>query len=178
MTLHSLFRRRAVRSALATSLLALSSSAPGCARDTGPITIGVIGPLTDPLGIAERRAAQLAVAQINARGGVRGGRRLALRIVDDSGSENGAVLGARVLYDDPDVQLGRRPLLEVWVRRAAYGCDDQHEPSHAVRVGQREVDRSLTTHRARDDNRLLEASKTLKRTDWLRLVRESVRSRA
>jgi hypothetical protein len=27
-------------------------------------------------------------------------------------------------------------------------------------------------------NRLLEASKTLKRTDWLRLVRESVRSRA
>jgi hypothetical protein len=42
------------------------------------------------------------------------------------------------------------------------------------------VDESITLPGVTSEviNRLLEASKTLKRTDWLRLVRESVRSRA
>ena len=74
-----------------------------CARETGPIVIGLAGPMTDPLGVAQLRAARLAVEQINAKGGVRGGRVLRLRVVDDSGTENGAVLGAQVLYDDPAV---------------------------------------------------------------------------
>ena len=48
------------------------------------------------------RAAQLAVDQINARGGVRG-RLLKLRPVDDSGSENTALRVAEQLYADPAV---------------------------------------------------------------------------
>jgi len=58
---------------------------------------------------------------------------------------------------DPGVELGRRPLLEVGVRRAAYGCADERQAGHAVGVCEREVDRGLAAHRARDDDGLLEA---------------------
>lgn len=74
-----------------------------CARESGPIVIGLAGPMTDPLGVAQLRAARLAVDQVNQRGGVRGGRLLRLKVVDDSGSANGAVLAARALYEDPAV---------------------------------------------------------------------------
>ncbi len=50
-----------------------------------------------------RQAAELAVNEVNARGGVRGGRRLALRIVDDSGRPDAAIRVAQVLVDDPAV---------------------------------------------------------------------------
>jgi len=46
--------------------------------------------------------AQLAVDQINARGGVRG-RSLKLRLADDSASENAAVRVAQAFYDNPAV---------------------------------------------------------------------------
>jgi len=49
-----------------------------------------------------QHGAQLAVDQINARGGVRG-RRLVLRLADDSGSEDVAVIVAQALYDNPAV---------------------------------------------------------------------------
>ncbi len=49
-----------------------------------------------------RQAAELAVGEINAGGGV-GGRRLSLRMMDDSGSEDVAVRVATTLRDDPDV---------------------------------------------------------------------------
>ncbi len=49
-----------------------------------------------------RQAADMAVAEINARGGVRG-RRLELRIVDDSANEDVALRMAQALYDDPAV---------------------------------------------------------------------------
>lgn len=48
------------------------------------------------------RAAQLAVNQVNAKGGVRG-RPLELRIADDSGNEDTAVRMAEKLYADPSV---------------------------------------------------------------------------
>ena len=48
------------------------------------------------------RAAQLAVNQINAKGGVRG-QPLELRIADDSGNEDTAVRVAEKLYADPSV---------------------------------------------------------------------------
>ena len=73
-----------------------------CAGETGPIVIGVAGPMADPLGVAEARAARLAVDQINQRGGVHG-RPLRLRVMDDSGTENGALRVAQALYDDPAV---------------------------------------------------------------------------
>jgi len=83
----------------AGSLLLLAA----CARDSGPIVIGLAGPMTQTLGASMQRAARLAVEQINGRGGVRGGRELQLRFVDDSGSEDGAVRVAQLLYDDPRV---------------------------------------------------------------------------
>ena len=49
-----------------------------------------------------QRGAQLAVDQINARGGVRG-RRLKLRLADDSASEDAAARVAQALYDNPAV---------------------------------------------------------------------------
>src|SRR2546428_11663341 len=49
-----------------------------------------------------RQAAELAGAEINAKGGVKG-RPLRLRVVDDSGSEDAAVRVAEELYRDPDV---------------------------------------------------------------------------
>jgi branched-chain amino acid transport system substrate-binding protein len=73
-----------------------------CARETGPIVIGLAGPMADPLGISELRAARLAVDQINKRGGLHG-RLLQLRVMDDSGTENGALRVAQALYDDPAV---------------------------------------------------------------------------
>ena len=50
-----------------------------------------------------RQAAELAVNEVNARGGVGGGRRLALRIVDDSGRPDVAIRVAQALVDDPAV---------------------------------------------------------------------------
>ena len=49
-----------------------------------------------------QHGAQLAVDQINARGGVRG-RRLKLRLADDSANEDTAVRVAQALYDNPAV---------------------------------------------------------------------------
>ena len=49
-----------------------------------------------------RQAAELAVAEINAKGGVKG-RPLKLRVADDSGREDTAVRVAEELYRDPDV---------------------------------------------------------------------------
>lgn len=73
-----------------------------CARGSGSIILGLAGPMTDPLGVAQLKAARLAVAQINQRGGLHG-RQVQLRVVDDSGSGSGAVVGAQALYDDPEV---------------------------------------------------------------------------
>jgi branched-chain amino acid transport system substrate-binding protein len=84
-------------------LAAAVLSTAACVRQTGPIVIGLAGPMKDPLGVSELRAAHYIVDQINERGGVRGGRKLQLRVVDDSGTENGALLAAQVLKDDASV---------------------------------------------------------------------------
>src|SRR2546425_8949806 len=90
------------RSALVGAALVLAA----CSRPGGPLVIGLAGPFSQPRGASMLRAAQLAVDQINARGGVRG-RLLKLRPVDDSGSENTALRVAEQLYADPAVVAGR-----------------------------------------------------------------------
>src|SRR2546430_5217813 len=93
------------RSALVGAALVLAA----CSRPGGPIVIGLAGPFSQARGAAMLRAAQLAVDQINARGGVRG-RVLKLRPVDDSGSENTALRAAEQLYADPAVvAVARHP---------------------------------------------------------------------
>ena len=68
-----------------------------CSGEVQPIRIGVAGALSDPIGEPMRRAARLAVAEINAAGGVRG-RRLELLERDDYASPDSAVRIAAELY--------------------------------------------------------------------------------
>src|SRR3989442_13789984 len=79
-----------------------------CTRPSGPIVIGLSGPFSQPRGASMLRAAQLAIAQINAKGGLRGrggaaGAPLKLTTLDDSGSENTAVRVAEQLSADPAI---------------------------------------------------------------------------
>ena len=66
------------------------------------MVLGLTGPFSEARGRSMRLAAELAVAEINARGGVRG-RRLDLRTLDDSASEDVALRVAEALRDDPAV---------------------------------------------------------------------------
>src|SRR5258706_16440121 len=84
--------------ALIASLLLAS-----CSRDGGrPVVIGLAGPFSQPRGASMQQAAELAVKEINARGGLHG-RPLALRVMDDSGRADVAIRVAQALADDPDV---------------------------------------------------------------------------
>lgn len=73
-----------------------------CSRETGPVVLGLAGPFSEARGRSMRQAAELAVAEINGRGGVRG-RRLELRILDDSANEEVALRVAQTLADDRTV---------------------------------------------------------------------------
>lgn len=77
----------------ATLLLA----AAGCqAEPDQPIRIGLAGPFSDPVGGPMHLAAELAVEEINAAGGVNG-RPLALLALDDGGDPDSAVAVAETL---------------------------------------------------------------------------------
>ena len=75
-----------------------------CSResDRRTIVIGLAGPFSQPRGVSMQHAAELAVKEINARGGVRG-RQLALRMMDDSARPEVAIRVAQELVDDPAV---------------------------------------------------------------------------
>lgn len=85
-------------------LALLLAALAGCGRTERPIHIGVAGALSDPIGEPMRRAAQLAVSEINARGGVRG-RPLALLEYDDFANPDSAVRVAEELYSSDAVAV-------------------------------------------------------------------------
>ena len=87
---------------LRTPALVVALALAACSRPTGSIAIGLAGPFSQPRGASMLRAAQLAVNEINAKRGIRG-RKLELRIVDDSGTEDTAVRVAEQLYADPAI---------------------------------------------------------------------------
>jgi branched-chain amino acid transport system substrate-binding protein len=93
---------RTVISRRTLALIGTALLCVACSRPDGPIEIGLAGPLSQARGVAMQHGAQLAVDQINARGGVLG-RRLTLRLADDSASEDAAVRVAQVLHDNPAV---------------------------------------------------------------------------
>src|SRR5205085_5037634 len=66
------------------------------------IVLGIAGPCSQPRGESMQRAAELAVKEINAHGGIRG-RQVALRVMDDSGRADVAIRIAQHLADDPAV---------------------------------------------------------------------------
>ncbi|HEY7192727.1 MAG TPA: ABC transporter substrate-binding protein [Gemmatimonadales bacterium] len=74
----------------------------GGAVSRRPIVLGIAGPFSQPRGVSMRHAAELAVTEVNARGEIRG-RRLALRIMDDSGRADIAIGIAQQLANDPSV---------------------------------------------------------------------------
>ena len=73
-----------------------------------------------------RQAAELAVGEVNAAGGV-GGRRLSLRVMDDSGSEDVAVRVATALRDNPAVVavIGHLTSTTSLVAIQVYGAGDR-----------------------------------------------------
>lgn len=74
-------------------MLALGASlaSAGCGRSgSGPVRIGLAGPFTDPVGVPMKLAAELAVDEINSRGGI-GGRQLELLARDDFANPDSAV---------------------------------------------------------------------------------------
>jgi branched-chain amino acid transport system substrate-binding protein len=81
---------------LAGSLLLLLGA---CHFSREPIRIGLAGSLSDPVGIPMKRAAELAVEEINAAGGV-GGRLLELIERDDYADPDSAVFVASDLYEE------------------------------------------------------------------------------
>lgn len=82
---------RLVAASLLAGLLACSSAPV-------PIRIGLAGSLSDPVGVPMKRAAELAVEQINAGGGI-DGRPLELVQRDDFADPDSAVFVATDLYD-------------------------------------------------------------------------------
>jgi branched-chain amino acid transport system substrate-binding protein len=76
----------------------LTVSLCGCRFSHQPIRIGLAGSLSDPVGVPMKRAAELAVAEINAAGGIRG-RPLELLERDDYADPDSAVFVATDLYE-------------------------------------------------------------------------------
>lgn len=85
---------------LAASLAVLLLAA--CGRSEETIVLGVAGPMKETNGQSVRNAAEMAVAEINRKGGI-GGRMLELRIEDDEKSEKRGIEVARELRMDEDV---------------------------------------------------------------------------
>jgi len=79
-------------------LLAASLLFSGCTFSPGPIRIGLAGSLSDPVGVPMKHAAELAVEEINAAGGIKG-RPLELVQRDDYADPDSAVFVATDLYE-------------------------------------------------------------------------------
>ncbi len=86
--------------ALLATILSLTACSGGSSR--GPIVLGLAGPFSQPRGVSMQHATELAVKEINARGGIRG-RPLVLRVMDDSARPEVAIRIAQRLADDPAV---------------------------------------------------------------------------
>lgn len=83
--------------------LALAALLTGCGAGGGePVFLGVAGPLSQANGRSMRLAAEMAVEEINARGGIHG-RPLALIFKDDEANPERAIEVAAELRDDPRV---------------------------------------------------------------------------
>jgi branched-chain amino acid transport system substrate-binding protein len=84
-----------IRKLLAAAWLMLITA---CGASSGPIRIGLAGSLSDPVGVPMKQAAELAVAEINAQGGING-RPLELIQRDDYADPDSAVFVATDLYE-------------------------------------------------------------------------------
>ena len=86
---------RSARNLLATTSLVLGCACSGAPE---PVRIGLAGSLSDPVGVPMKQAAELAVEEINAGGGI-DGRPLELLQRDDYADPDSAVFVAGDLYE-------------------------------------------------------------------------------
>jgi len=91
---HPWHSRRPARAFVLAASLLLSA----CRFSPGPVRIGLAGSLSDPVGVPMKHAAELAVEEINAAGGI-GGRPLELVQRDDYADTDSAVFVATDLYE-------------------------------------------------------------------------------
>ncbi|HET7464510.1 MAG TPA: branched-chain amino acid ABC transporter substrate-binding protein [Longimicrobium sp.] len=82
--------------------LALACASSGCAGGGDTIVIGTAGPFQEGYATMVRHAVEMAVAEANEHGGVRG-RRLEVLAVDDQGDGVKAGAVARGFYENPKV---------------------------------------------------------------------------
>src|SRR5207253_9000993 len=96
-------RRRSI--ALLAALLALAFCAPAFAQK--PVRVGVLTPLSPPgdasAGQFIVRGAKMGAEDVNARGGVLGGRQIELVVEDDAGTPEKGVAGLRKLATQDQV---------------------------------------------------------------------------
>src|SRR5712691_3895229 len=94
-----------VRTALLAALLVIALTAPALAQK--PVKIGVLTPLSPPGDAAAGqfivRGAKMGAEDVNARGGVIGGRKIELIIEDDSGTPEKGAAGFRKLASQDKV---------------------------------------------------------------------------
>lgn len=101
MMLHRLSRPRPLRFML---LLIATAVTVGCKSEDAPIRIGLAGTFNDSSTVAILHGAELAVDDINARGGI-DGRRIELVKRNDYGDPDSAVRIANELYDSDVVAV-------------------------------------------------------------------------
>ena len=96
---------KALRTALLTAVAAATLAAPAFAQ--APIKIGVLTPLSPPgdasAGQLIVRGAKMGADEINAQGGILGGRKIELVIEDDAGTPEKGVAGLRKLASQDKV---------------------------------------------------------------------------
>jgi branched-chain amino acid transport system substrate-binding protein len=82
--------------------LTLLVAALGCGDAASEYRLGMAGPFTEGFGIANKRGAELAVAEINAAGGI-DGQPLTIDYLDDQGDGSRAAQIAQSFVDDPRI---------------------------------------------------------------------------
>lgn len=83
-------------------VLAFVTVTAACGGDRGDLRLGMAGPFDEGFGIANRQGAELAVAEINAAGGING-RNLILDFRNDQGDGARAVAIAQEFVDDETI---------------------------------------------------------------------------
>lgn len=112
-------RRKVVM--VACALLGAAASAPSAIAQTQTIKIGLIGTLTgfnSVLGEDAKKGAELAVEELNSRGGI-GGRKIELKSEDDENDPQKAVTAARRLIDTEKVVAILGPMHSAYARAAS-----------------------------------------------------------
>src|SRR5215470_15805292 len=98
---------KALRTALLTAIAAATLAAPAFAQ--APIKIGVLTPLSPPgdasAGQLIVRGAKMGAEEVNAQGGILGGRKIELVIEDDAGTPEKGVAGLRKLASQHKVPI-------------------------------------------------------------------------